>query len=116
FSASVDYKRDAPRHHGRNAPEEFRVSLLPGVSDAVTSMGCSRTVPALPSVPTLLRHLPTDSTPSSRPDTSRRLGDLPWLASCRPGAVDRHGTLWVHRCTPGCESHPGTRNTFSCPF
>jgi hypothetical protein len=85
----------------------------PDRSPQITSSGaqvCSgvrldlkRVASARPSVPTLLRHLPTNSTPSSRPDTSRRPGDLPWRASCRRGAVDRPGTLWVHRRMPDCE-------------
>src|SRR5947199_10549802 len=74
---------------------EFRVSLLPGLSGAVTCVGYSRTAPVLPSVPKLLPHLPIDSIPSLRPDTSRPPGDLPWLASCRRGSVDRPGTLLV---------------------
>src|SRR5882757_396303 len=116
FSASVYYKLEAPCHNGRDAPADFRVSPLSDLSDAVTCVGCSITVPARPWVPKLLRHLPTHSTPSSSPDTSRRPGDLLWRASCRRGAVDRPGTLWVHRRMPGCGPGQERRNTFSCLF
>src|SRR5258708_17824366 len=116
FRAMVDKNRRAPRRNGRNAPAEFRVLLLLDLSGAVTRVSCSRTALALPSVPKLLLHLPTYSIPSLSPDTSRRPGDLPWRASCRRGAVDRPGTLWVHRRMPGCEPDPGKRNTFSCLF
>src|SRR4029453_5793044 len=109
------YKLEAPCHNGSDAPADFRVSLLPDLSDAVTCVGCSITVPARPWVPKLLRHLPTHSTPSSRPDTSRRPGDLPWRASCRRGAVDRPGILWVHRRKPDCGRGPGRRNRFFSP-
>ena len=34
FSASVYYKLEVTRHNGRNAPAEFRVSLLPRLSGA----------------------------------------------------------------------------------
>src|SRR6185369_745969 len=112
FSASVCYTLEVPRQSGRNAPAEFRVSLLHAVSRAVTCVDFSRTVPARPWVPTRLRHLPTRSTPSLRPDTSRRPGDLPWRASCPRGAVDRPDTLLVHRRMPDCEPGQGKRNTF----
>ena len=78
---------------GRNALIELAVRLL------LISQVCSdgrfgfKMVPVHPWAPTLLRHLPTHSTPSLRPDTSRRPGDLPWRAFCRRGAVGRPGTL-----------------------
>src|ERR1700752_4423145 len=112
FSASVYYKLEAPCHNGRIAPAAFHVSLLHAVSRAVTCVGFSRTAPARPWVPTLLRHLPTNSTPSLRPDTSRRPGDLLSRASCRREAADRPGTLLVLRRMPGCEPGPEKRNNF----
>src|SRR5215467_9302823 len=86
------------------------------VFDRNLRMAKSLRAPDRPWVPILLHPLPTNSTPSSRPDTSRRPGDLPWRVSCRRASVDTPGTLWVHRRMPDCERSPGKHNTFSCLF
>src|SRR4029077_13849166 len=112
FTATLN----SPGYSDRNALIERAIQLL--LISQVCSDGRlgSKMVPVLPWVPTLLRHLPTDSTPSSRPDTSPRPGDPPWRASCRRGAVGRPCTLWVHRRMPDCEPGQERRNSFSCPF
>src|SRR4029077_4607158 len=107
---------NSPGHSDGNALIERAIQLL--LISQVCSDGRlgSKTVPVLPWVPTLLRHLPTDSTPSWRPDTSPRPRDLPWRVFCRRGAVGRPCTLLVPRRMPDCEPGPGRRNSFSCPF
>src|SRR5678815_33313 len=73
---------NSPGHSDRNVLIERAIRLL--LISQVCSDGRlgSKMVPVLPWVPTLLRPLPMNSTPSSCPDTFRRPGDFPWQASC----------------------------------
>src|SRR2546423_8351404 len=104
----------AQPHRWQTRPA-FRVSQL---TRRISMLTFFKTVPvpARPLVPRLLLRLPTNSTPSSRPDTSRRPGDLPLQASFRSEVVDMPGTPSVHRHRHDYEPGPERCNTSSCPY